>query len=73
MPLTLEIIYPELVHPTLVRCPSCRRASDPVAEIGGEALESGAHSIECPHCRHRFTVETDVRYSFTSPAIEVHL
>ncbi len=69
-PVIITQIVPELLHPSLVRCPRCRRAADPVAEFGGEVLDNGPHAVRCLACGEPFVISTDVRYSFTSPAIE---
>lgn len=52
-----------------VRCPECGHIQEAVADCDdSDRYAEGEHSVTCSECEHEYTIETQVSYSFTSPA-----
>jgi len=60
----------DLDHDRLVRCPKCRNMWDPWDAEDYDLFNDGTHDVCCTECDHEFEVETQVSYSFRSPAME---
>ena len=52
-----------------VRCPACRNYFDPHASEYYTLLEYGDHDVICPECDYEFEIETNIEWSFDSPAM----
>ena len=61
----------EVTHDSMIRCPHCRHQRS----VDGDdyALYSeGSHDVFCNNCNKRFSVEVQVYFKFTSPAMCVN-
>lgn len=55
----------EVSSGSFVRCPACGNQMDACEP---ELYEDGSHDVTCDECDHEFEVETNISFSFTSPA-----
>lgn len=66
-----ELDNPEtLRHNHFLRCPKCKHVWFAHDVWESSIYEKGEHELTCLECDHDFTVETQVSYSFKSPAME---
>lgn len=49
-----------------VRCPHCGNCINVADHEMWELYEEGEHEIECPYCELSMTVQSDVKYSFST-------
>jgi hypothetical protein len=59
----------EVRHDKFVRCPKCGKTWAPDCCDEGFLYEDGDHEVICDECDTRFTVKTNITFTFTSPGL----
>lgn len=69
----MHIDNTEITHGTRIRCPHCRTQidinEDGECGHGDDIYREGTHEITCYICHENFEIETQVTFTFTSPAV----